>query len=63
MTEQYEIDIINQKLESLSLIISNLEEGISIHEWTKSEEDTRVQELANFISQRDALVSKRNTLE
>ena len=63
MTEQYEIDIINQKLESLSLIISNLEEGIASLEWVKEESDERAAELASFISQRDALIEKRNTLE
>lgn len=63
MSEQYQIDIINQKLESISLIISNLQEGIASLEWVKSEEDTRTQELQDFISQRDALIEKRNTLE
>ena len=63
MTEQYEIDIINQRLESLSLIISNLEEGIASLEWVKEENDERTKELTEFISQRDALIEKRNTLE
>lgn len=63
MTEQYKIDIINQRLESLSLIISNLEEGILSLEWDKEERDERTIELASFISQREALIEKRNTLE
>lgn len=63
MTEQYKIDIINQRLESLSLIISNLEEGIASLEWIKEESDERTTQLAGFISQRDALIEKRNTLE
>lgn len=63
MTKQYEIDIINQRLESLSLIISNLEEGIASLEWVKEENDERTKELTEFISQRDALIEKRNTLE
>lgn len=63
MTEQYKIDIINQRLESLSLIISNLEEGIASLEWDKEERDERTIELASFISQREALIEKRNTLE
>lgn len=63
MTEQYKIDIINQRLESLSLIISNLEEGIASLEWIKEESDERTTQLAGFISQREALIEKRNTLE
>lgn len=63
MTEQYEIDIINQKLEALELIITSLENGISNFEWTKEEPDTRAQELQGFLSQKEALIDKRNTLE
>jgi len=64
MTEQYEKDIINQKLGTLEIIISRLQEGLaSSYEWVKDEPDTRAQELADFVSQRDALTEKRNTLE
>lgn len=62
MIEQYKIDIINRRLESLSLIISNLEEGIASYIWDKPEEDTRAQELRDFISQKDALIEERSTL-
>jgi hypothetical protein len=62
MIEQYKIDILDQRLESLSLIIKNLEEGIASHNWDKPEEDTRAQELRDFISQKDALIEKRSTL-
>ena len=64
MTEQYEKDIIDQKLGTLEIIISRLQEGLaSSYEWAKDEVDTRAQELAVFVSQRDALTEKRNTLE
>lgn len=62
MIEQYKIDIIDRRLESLSLIISNLEEGIALYIWDKPEEDTRAQELRDFISQKDALIEERSTL-
>jgi hypothetical protein len=62
MIEQYKIDIIDQRLVSLSLIIGNLEEGIASYIWSKSEEDTRAQELRDFISQKDALIEKKSTL-
>jgi len=64
MTEQCKKDIIDQKLGTLEIIISRLQEGLaSSYEWAKDEVDTRAQELANFTSQRDALIEKRNTLE
>jgi hypothetical protein len=63
MTEQYKIDIINERIESISLIISNLEEGIASLEWVKEEPDERASELSKSISIRDALIEKRNTLE
>jgi hypothetical protein len=63
MTEQYKIDIINERIESISLIISNLEEGIASLEWVKEEPDERASELSKSIAIRDALIEKRNTLE
>jgi hypothetical protein len=63
MTEQYEYDIINQKLQDLELIIVGLQEGLALFEWTKEEPDTRAQELQGFLSQKEALVAKRNTLK
>jgi len=63
MTEQYQLDIINQKLDALDVVISRLQEGIASHVWSKDEPDTRTEELADFIAQRDALTEKRNTLE
>ena len=63
MTEQYEKDIIDKKLSNLDRIISRLQEGLASYEWVKDTPDTRVQELADFTSQRDALIQKRNTLE
>jgi hypothetical protein len=63
MTEQYKKDIIDQKLSNLDRIIFMLEEGLASYEWAKSEPDLRVEELADFTAQRDALTEKRNTLE
>jgi hypothetical protein len=63
MTERYKIDIINERIESISLIISNLQEGIASLEWVKEEPDERASELSKSIAVRDALIEKRNTLE
>jgi hypothetical protein len=63
MTEQYQLDIINQKLDALDMVISRLQEGVASFEWTKDEPDDRAEELVDFIEQRDALIEKRNTLE
>jgi hypothetical protein len=64
MIEQYKKDIIDQKLGTLEIIISRLQEGLALsYEWIKDTPDTRAQELVDFIAQRDALIEKRNTLE
>jgi len=63
MIEQYKKDIIDQKLGTLEIIISRLQEGVASFEWTKDEPDARAEELVDFIAQRDALIEKRNTLE
>jgi hypothetical protein len=63
MTEEYQLDIINQKLDALDMVISRLQEGVASFEWTKDEPDARAEELVDFIAQRDALIEKRNTLE
>jgi hypothetical protein len=63
MTEQYQLDIINQKLDALDMVISRLQEGLASFEWAKDEPDTRAEELVDFIAQRDSLIEKRNTLE
>lgn len=63
MTDTYEAEILNLKIDVLDVIIAGLQEGLSSFEWVKQEPDTRQQELDDYLSQREALVQMLNSLE